>query len=169
MFRGDPRVDPDPFHLTYEVRVGHLLELFPGEGEVALAEDPHFPGHRHRGELVVPRDHDDPDPRLLAATDRLDRVGAGRIHHPGEAEEREVRLERVLLQRRQLPVKFAHRKTDHAERPCRQLLVPELVLAPIVLGQGSPFSVHDVVGTARENPLGSALHMEDRGHSSEAA
>src|SRR5213592_4578803 len=54
VFRGDPRIDPDAFHLTCEVRVGHLLKLFPGEGEVAFAEDPHLPGHGHRRSLWSP-------------------------------------------------------------------------------------------------------------------
>src|SRR4030067_815512 len=60
------------------------------EGARPRREDSPLPRDGHRRELVVSRDHDDLDPRARALLDRLDRVEAGRVHHPGEAEEREA-------------------------------------------------------------------------------
>jgi hypothetical protein len=45
---------------------------------------------RQRGRRVVSGDHDDADPGLLAPTDRLDRLVAGRVDHPLEADEAEL-------------------------------------------------------------------------------
>ena len=169
MFRRDPGVDADSLHPAYELLVGHFLEFLSGEGPVSFAEDPHLPRHGHRGELVVPRDHDDPDARLLASTDRLDRIGPRRVHHPRQPEEGEIRLEDFFLERRQVALEFANRKTEHAQGSCGQLLVPEQVLLPIVFGEGLPFPIHDVMGTSRENPLRRALHMKVRGSALEAS
>src|SRR5205807_5128852 len=96
------------------------------------------------------------------------RIGPWRIHHPGQSEEGEVRLECVLLQRWHLPMEFTNREADHAERPGGHLLVPELVLASVEFGQRPPFSVHEMVRTACENPLRCALYVEDRGQPLEA-
>ena len=105
---GHAGVHADVLDLFPQLHIREGLQRLPGEGEVPLLEDPHLASDSHRGELVVPGDHDDLDPCLRRPPDRLDGVPPGRIHHPDEAEEDEAGLEDLLFRggvRRDLPVR----------------------------------------------------------------
>ena len=116
---------------------------------------------------MVSRDHHDPNPRLLATANRIDRIGTRRVHHAREPEKGEVHLEGFLRKRGHLALEFTDGKSDYPKGPRGQFLIPEQALLPIVLGQRLSLAVDDMMRTGRQDPFGCAFDMQHRQHARE--
>src|SRR5437870_13780672 len=98
-----------------------------------------------------------PDPRRLATASLIDRIGTRRVHHAREPEKGEVHLEGFLRERGHLALEFTDGKSDYPKGPRGQLLIPEPVLLPIVLGQRLSLAVDDMMRSGRQAPFGCAF------------
>src|SRR3989441_1200022 len=107
--------------------------------------------------------------RAGASFNRRDRVRPRGIHHPRQAEEREVRLERVFPERRDLARELPDREAEDAQGPRRHLLIPEQVLFAVVLGQRLSHAFDNVICACSENPFRGPLHKQVGARDLEAA
>jgi len=104
----------------------------------------------------------------LAPFNRRNCVRPRGIHHPRQAEEREVRLERVLPERWDLAGELPDREAEDAQGPRRHLLIPEQVLLAVVLVERLSHAFDNVISTRGENAFGGPLHMQVGAHALEA-
>ena len=90
---GHPGIDGEPVHVLLQQLLGHEVQVLPGDGEVAAAEDVQLLGDGHGGELVVPGDHHRAYPRGVALFHRGLDLQPGRVDHAHQPHEGEAGLQ----------------------------------------------------------------------------
>ena len=158
-------------HGGIELLVGHTVQFRPRDDGVAGAEDVQLLGDGEGGDLVVSRDHNDADARLVAGVHGADDFAAGRIDHPRHSHEGHVELD-VLVVREREGGESAHRKAQHAQCVPAHLLAERAYRGSVVGGHFAhavvvedvraegEHLVHRALGVGGE----SALDVVHRGH-----
>ena len=93
VLRGHPGVDGEFVHVLLQQLLGHEVQVLPGDGQVAAAENVQLPGDGHGGELVVPGDHHRADARGVALPHRVPYLQPGRVDHAHQPHKGEARLQ----------------------------------------------------------------------------
>ncbi len=137
-----------------------------------LLADPDLAGDRGRGERMVARDHDDPDPGGVAAGDGFGDLGARRVQHRDQPQEAESLLG-LLARRRLAAPDLALREREHAQPfpcvaldPLRDLRaggVLERRLAAVAAQDGRAAGQHRLGGALGVEPGAGAVRV-DRAH-----
>ena len=157
----DAGEDVHPLDPCFQVLVGHLIQVRPGQHLATWPQEADLLGDGAGGVRVVAGDHNGADPCPSGLLHRRTDLRPGRVDHRHQADERQVLLYLLGVQRLRQVVHQPVRHSQHPQRFPSQIPVDVFDVLAAGRGERDVDAVFQDGVTAREDDVGRALDVDD--------